>query len=469
MTKQGLLTALIALLCSIGLVGRESGINSAEKAIFPFSDQSEIIYNGNFEKNIAQFEHSENWKPSANAKGEMIEISGNNGDYNLISPLITLPTEGIGSTKTLYLTFEDSAISGEAIGEIFLHTSKGKKLLDVRTEKNNGIFSADISDYAGETVKVEYNLKANGSKANWKIKNMRLLYERTLQGYITSMRTRYNEERNNQFVYLDVVVSGDCPKIDKFTKENFEIRENDIIQDIYMFEQPTAKHYITSADIVFVVDVTSSMTDVIDAMKVNMVKLLDTLEESGIKYRVGFVVFGNRVSVLNYGELYEERSRILYYTDQISINYKGMSSGSEPEENCYGAIMSATEMNFSPAAKKIIIPITDASSFVNDSNQTPKAPTKDFLLQRLHDKNIVCYPIFNLYNQTQREQYIDLSQETTVSGKFYHIGTDFSIIMEELLNEITNTYRIVYKSKNTSQTKYDRNVQVKVSYDSIVK
>ena len=88
MTKQGLLTALIALLCSIGLVGRESGINSAEKAIFPFSDQSEIIYNGNFEKNIAQFEHSENWKPSANAKGEMIEISGNNGDYNLISPLI---------------------------------------------------------------------------------------------------------------------------------------------------------------------------------------------------------------------------------------------------------------------------------------------------------------------------------------------------------------------------------------------
>jgi len=124
------------------------------------------------------------------------------------------------------------------------------------------------------------------------------------------------------------------------------------------------------ADIVFVLDVTSSMQWAIDDLKNGIGKFADTLAKARINYRLGLVAFRDITVPNEKVEVVEFGNGEVFTTDSTSFREKvgtfRASGGGDIPESSLEAITAATKMPFRPSATKVLLLITDAPPKVAD-------------------------------------------------------------------------------------------------------
>ncbi|MCE9564091.1 MAG: VWA domain-containing protein [Planctomycetes bacterium] len=124
------------------------------------------------------------------------------------------------------------------------------------------------------------------------------------------------------------------------------------------------------ADIVFVLDVTSSMQWAIDDLKNGIGKFADTLAKARIDYRLGLVAFrdvtvkGEKVEVVefNTGDVFTADGTVF----REKVGTFRASGGGDIPESSLEAITAASNMPFRKSATKVLLLITDAPPKVLD-------------------------------------------------------------------------------------------------------
>lgn len=192
---------------------------------------------------------------------------------------------------------------------------------------------------------------------------------------------------------------------------------------------------VTDLDLVFVLDVTGSMSEEIQAVKNNMIEFTDSIANQGISYRLALVTFGDEV-----------RSTSSFTTDagafKTLIGQQTANGGADFPENSLDALAAATELNFKPNAKKVIIWITDATYHIANSI-TPL--TIQQVVNQLVSKAIVVNCIGPTAYATSYYDPIVLP----TGGSFYDILGKFRDILLDISRMTTPTrFKLVFTSKD---------------------
>ncbi len=381
------------------------------------------------------------------------------------SKVISLPTL-TSSDETIVLKFDEwyQLESSYDFGYVYIRANGGSWIqLSNRTGSSDWIETEiDLTTYAGDDVEILFYFTSNSSNeyAGWYIDNVKIqqLGVEPLTTKITSL-----DPAKFPFIYLNVTVDTFNTGISSLTKENFTVLENDVVQtDYFEVSPPESSGGTRLADIVFVLDVSGSMEDEINAVKANMEDFVNSLDESGVDYRVGFITFADIIYIYNDYELYEGKDNILSIIDNIQLGEHGIGSGGDYPENQLEAMAEGSYMNFRAGSQKIEIMLTDATAHENDGITTW---TVSSLIDQLLATNVNCYPVFDTGNSDQLDQYIPIAEATNPDGKYYYIYDNFNEIIDDISSSISNTYVINYKSSDPEFNGIKRNVEVRVKYN----
>ncbi|MBN2279638.1 MAG: T9SS type A sorting domain-containing protein [Candidatus Marinimicrobia bacterium] len=276
------------------------------------------------------------------------------------------------------------------------------------------------------------------------------------------------------FVYLNVNVDTNGAGINSLDKNNFEVYEDGILQsDLFDVLPPASGEGNRLADFIFVLDVSGSMGEEIEAVRQNMSAFLDALANSGINYNVGFVVFADPHYVYNDGFLYSDKNQIQSVIDNMELGEHDLGLGGDIPEDQLDALVSASAMNFRPGAQRVAIMITDAPAHTfADVNGKWTNQTVDSCIEELMAQSITVYPVFatraingilQVNVDKQIEQYIPIAQATQ-TGLYFDVWDPFDEILNTIYEVIANTYLVRYYSNNNRTCDYDRFVDVIVDY-----
>lgn len=393
------------------------------------------------------------------------------GDYEdnvddwLISSEINLP-ELSHSGDELQLAFWEwyEIESGWDHGKVLISNDNGAtwdELEDRSGSSNWRRTFLDISTYANQSIKIAFQLTSDGSVSynGWYIDQVKVL-ERLEKNL--SLNLNNLNHSNFPFIYLNAVVDTFDSGISSLNSTNFEVFENSSIQtDYFEVTPPEEGGGSRVSDIVFVLDVTGSMGDELEQVKINMEEFVDSLAASDIDYGIGFVVFGDITYTYNNGNFYYDKETILTIIDNIEIGENGIGNGGDRPENQLQAMADGALMNFRPGAQKVEIMLTDADAHEDDDVSSWTVPE---LIDLLNNNNVSVYPVFDTGESLQNNQYIPIAEETNVDGDFYYIYDSFNDIINDISETIGNNYVIRYKSSNPVYDGVERHVEVKVNY-----
>lgn len=115
----------------------------------------------------------------------------------------------------------------------------------------------------------------------------------------------------------------------------------------------------TSADIVFVIDSTGSMSGQISTVKNNVITFVEKLDENKVDYRLAGFDYGDEVPYRSYQSFTENAETFKSWVSSLTAN-----GGSDWPENPLDSITSAGGLSYRAEAQKIIVLITDADAHV---------------------------------------------------------------------------------------------------------
>lgn len=415
----------------------------------------------------------------------------NNSDAWLISPRISLSASKPGTRFTLRLQEWFELESGYDFGYVKVSADDGAHWITVsaREGKNNGReHEIDLTSFAGQEIRIAFHLVSDASNvyAGWHISSATV--QRSNIAALSATLTTLNSQ-NFPFIYTHVAVAGDALPI--LPQNSFVVRENGVLQtDFFSVTPPGSGGGVRIADIVFVLDVSTSMAGEITAVKNNMLNFVSALTASNIDYRVGFVVYANTNFVYNSANLYSNQSAIISTINGITLDEHGVGIGNtQVPEDGFDALFAASLMNFRPGSQKVLILITDAPChYYNDASDYPSQNegnltgfTLSTIVNHLNGQSITCY-VAGPDNNTDAGlgmtygQFISRypkyggqfsgigSLTNQTKGRFYVVTQDFKNILDDIAETIGNTYAVTYKSSNPSCDGVTRNVAVTVTH-----
>ena len=199
-------------------------------------------------------------------------------------------------------------------------------------------------------------------------------------------------------------------------------------------------------DIVFLLDNTGSMRQHISAVKNNIIPFANSLDEENINYRLGLVSFGDVNEeigkVKNYGFINSEtfQSNVETILNGINDNDGGDYPESGLEALVQGDQSALAMINSSGADHKRFVVVTDAS-FHNqgesgDGDSSAYLDSSD-VLNSLNDAGVVLDVIGRKgldSSDSCQSEWEPLANAT--GGEFYDINGNYSMIFEEIADEI---------------------------------
>ncbi len=248
-------------------------------------------------------------------------------------------------------------------------------------------------------------------------------------------------------VTIDTIILSNFPNIDlifrsqieetgqylkELTYENVFFYEDSLQIENFILEKDTSGG-VNQADIIFVLDVTGSMSNEIDGVKNNIVEFADSLSYQGIDFQLGMVTFLDEVE-----HIYDFTSDVQLFQQYVDEQYA--HGGGDLPENSLDALMAACQFDFRPTANRVFIWITDASYHINNSytTLTPQDVVNEMLTHAVEPHCIggMQYQL-DFYNQIL----------FPTGGDFYDIDGNFRDILLEIsrLNS-TGSYRLSYFS-----------------------
>ena len=251
-------------------------------------------------------------------------------------------------------------------------------------------------------------------------------------------------------VLLDSLIVEDFPKVSirfnvqhkageylirDLSRENIFLYENSERIADFNFGKDTTGGASTT-DIVFVLDVTGSMSDEINAVKNNIIEFTDSLAERGVDYRLGMVTFLDTIE-----NVYPFTTDAQEFQDRVAE--QRAHGGGDTPENSLDALLETTKFPFRANAKRIAIWITDANYHEND-NVT--SSTKQQVIDALLLNGIT---VHSIGNTDYKSSYYDPIIQAT-GGDFYDIYGNFRDILLDIsrLNSAVG-YLLSYTSPNT--------------------
>jgi von Willebrand factor type A domain-containing protein len=254
----------------------------------------------------------------------------------------------------------------------------------------------------------------------------------------------------SNFPNIDLVFKSQIEETGQYLKdlsyENVFFYEDQLKIENFTLEKDTTGG-VNQADIIFVLDVTGSMSGEIDGVKDNIVEFADSLSAQGIDFRLGMVTFLDEIE-----NIYDFTSNVQQFQQYVNEQYA--HGGGDFPENSLEALMEACQFDFRPSANRIFIWITDASYHINNSytQLTPQDVVNEMLTH-----SIAPHCIGN--TQYQLDYYSPILFPT--GGDFYDIDGNFRDILLEItrLNS-TGSYRISYLSNANPGDTYGDIVEV---------
>lgn len=439
---------------------------------------SEIIFDENFKSGFKNWTVNGDWNISSETSSfvktntKAISTSkerkyANNSDEFLISPLISLKNINKGTKIYLNISETYEIESGYDKGLIKISKDNGRSWQIIGARSGLGKLREshiNLSRFAGNNIKLKFEFISDSSisYAGWFINEIKIstyIQPLALGTKITSLNSQ-----NFPFIYMNVNVDDNGVIVNELNKSNFTITENGTTQTEYFnVVPPSIGGEVRYADIIFVLDVTGSMSEEIESVRINMNSFIDSLSISNINYNVGFVVFGDITYIYNDGNLYSQKNDILNIINNITLGENGIGSGDDLPENPLQAMADASLMNFRPGAQKVIILLTDATAHEEDS-VTPL--TVKALIPDLISNGVSVYPVFDTGDYEQIDQYIPIAEATNPKGSYFNIYDNFNEIINEIGSQISSTYLVSYKSSNPNFDGITRDVEVRVNYNS---
>ncbi|MFH1528041.1 MAG: VWA domain-containing protein [Bacteroidota bacterium] len=222
--------------------------------------------------------------------------------------------------------------------------------------------------------------------------------------------------------------------ISNIAKHNVFLYENSTRITDFSFGKDTTGG-VDDVDIVFVLDVTGSMSNEINAVKNNLIEFTDSLSYQGIDFRLGMVTFLDVIE-----NVYDFTRDVQSFQTIISQQYA--HGGADTPENSLDALDKASQFEYRPEAKKIIIWITDAN--YHEKN-THTQLDKQTVINSMLSKEILVHVIGST---VYKSAYYDPFTIAT-GGSFYNIDGNFRDILLEISRfEVSNRYLISYMSQD---------------------
>ncbi len=213
--------------------------------------------------------------------------------------------------------------------------------------------------------------------------------------------------------------------LNKLHKSNVFLFTNDVkIGEFDMMRDTTGG--LNAVDIVFVLDVTGSMSNEIEAVRDNIIEFADSLSYRGIDYRLGMVTFLDIIE-----NVYEFTEDVQEFQLNVSAQYA--HGGGDRAENSLDALARATHLSFRDDAVRMFIWITDADFHINNDITQE---TKESVIDQLLAKGIQVFCIGTSAFQTDFYDQIVMN----TGGNYYDINGNFRDILLDVtrLQQSTN-------------------------------
>jgi len=194
--------------------------------------------------------------------------------------------------------------------------------------------------------------------------------------------------------------------------ENVFLRENDQKISDFTFEKYTGGGS-NLADVVFVLDISGSMGNEINAVRENIGEFADSLLAKGFDYQIGVITFSTTVD--NIWDLTDD-------IEQIKHNLSGINLWGGTEDSP-SALWEATQLSFRSGSRRTIIWITDEP--YPEHNYT-----KEQVVNRMLDMGIVVHGVGLVSLQTDWFNPIVIP----TGGNFYDINGNFKDILLDVSN-----------------------------------
>jgi Mg-chelatase subunit ChlD len=265
-------------------------------------------------------------------------------------------------------------------------------------------------------------------------------------------------------ITIDTLITSHAPAISlKFEVDRTDIgsKVTDLANgNIFLYEDGTRitpfsmiKDTTTggnAADIVFALDVTGSMGDIINSVKSNIIEFADSLARSGIDYQLGLVTF------LDYVEnIYPFTKNVQSFQTTIAAQYA--HGGGDAPENSLQALLNASQFNFRPNSRRIIIWITDITYHEGDE---VTSLTRKVVLDSLLAKGIVVNAIGTTDYKSGWYDPIVIP----TSGNYYDITGNFRDILLDISHiKYLYKYLLSYTSP-TSVGTAKKNLKLQIRY-----
>lgn len=203
------------------------------------------------------------------------------------------------------------------------------------------------------------------------------------------------------------------------------------------------------ADIVYVFDTTGSMGDEIETVKNRALAFADSLEISGIDYRLGLVTYGDEI--LSIHDFTADASEFKTWIEGLIAD-----GGGDTKENALEGLAAATRLSYREMTQKIAILITDADYHeAGETGDGTTSYTTDSIISLMNDQTAQV----NVVGPTL-SQYERMAKDT--GGQYYNIDSDFTDIIRRIGDWITSQYVVNYVPENAIADNTLRHVNIKV-------
>jgi hypothetical protein len=336
--------------------------------------------------------------------------------------------------------------------------------LDARTGTSGGQYrntSLNLSQFQEHSIQLVFRLTSDESVpgAGWYIDDISIttVAPLPLDLQISGINHNYHPS-----IYLTATVNSPQGMITDLTTANFTVQENSIVQNnFFAVVSPDDTEQSSATDIVFVLDVTGSMSEEINAVRSNMMNFMNQLQADNIDYRIGFVVFGDIVYVYNQYNFYSNFTQIMGIINNITLGENGIGYGGDAPENQFGAMAEAALFQWRPGASRVMIMLTDAPSHQADS--VTQWTAGDLLAERLLPNNIIVFPVFDVSNPTSMDQYLPIAEQTNPNGSYFNIYDNFNSIINQIGAFISSLYTVHYVSQVPFEDPITRMVTLQVN------
>lgn len=228
--------------------------------------------------------------------------------------------------------------------------------------------------------------------------------------------------------------TADSAAFASLEQQKLSVLENNKRRQVLSVKKISADKRIPM-DFVFVVDVTATMGDYINAVRANVEKFTKNLLEKGIDFRLGLVTFSDSVEAVR--QPTADVQEFLWWLSTLQA--KG---GIDEKENALEALHAAMKLKFRPAASRMALLITDAPYHQRGEDGDGRTNfTTQSIIDSAKAKEMKIVPI----TKTVFKQY-DKIAEATRSASF-DITKPFATILDTYTRTLANMYAITYRSE----------------------